>query len=172
MTVQVYGSRAGVEALLSPASILAAIDVDEDGVESTYEESLIDAAIIRAALKINQQIRHQYKLSDVTNNDYLEYANNVYAAYEIRTLSGDPAEPSLQDKYQEIEAVLKEVRWGRDQLPDQSPSFDHLPTVSSLQVNMANPLSPVVVNTSQSTGSAPVGNRRRVTGPNWSNFWY
>ena len=171
MTVQVYCDRDDVESIIGPFATTSAIDIDEDGVESTYESSLVTSAIQRAANRINAKIRHQYVLADVVGNDWLSYANAVLAAYEVRTMSVNPSEGSLIDKVNDILQTLNEIRYGRDQLPDQAPSFDYLPTVSSFKVQLGNPLSPITINVDQSTGSIPVGNRRRVTSGNWFDFW-
>lgn len=171
MTVQTYCVRSDVEAIIGPVSIEAAIDIDQDGVESAYDGSLVDLHITRAANKINAQVRHQYKLSDLVNNEYLKEVNAVYAAYSLRTLGGNTAEESLEDQYNEYKTHLIEVRYGRDQLPQTVPSFDHLPTVSSLQPELNNVNSPIVVNPQQSTGSQPVGNRRRISSARPGYYW-
>lgn len=171
MTIQVYCDRDDIEAIEGEFGVSASIDDNQDGVESANEVLMITKAIQRAALKINACVRQQYKLIDVATNDWLIYANAVIALYMLRSRRGNPPEGSIVEEYTDVTRILHEIQWGRQQLPDQAPSFDYLPTVSSLQVQMSNPVSPVVVNVSQSTGSQPVGNRRRITAPTWSNFW-
>lgn len=170
MPVQTYCTRDDIEALIGPPSVDVGLDRDQDGALSAYEDSLVDTAISNAALKINNMVRHQYKLSDVTNNEWLTYANAVLALNAIRGMGGNPSEPSVTDEYQEVMDILREVRWGRDQLPEQSPSFDHTPTTSAMQSQLGNRESPIIVNPNQSTGLPPVGGRRRITSFFWGYF--
>lgn len=171
MAIQTYCDRDDIASIISELGVIASIDDSMDGVESVNDELQVTKAIERAALKINQHVRQQYKLLDVANNTWLTYANAVLAAYDLRKRRGNPVEGSINDEYQEVQTVLNDVRWGRQQLPDQAPSFDYTPTTSSMQTQLGNVLSPVVVNPAQSTGLPPVGNVRRITGGGYWNFW-
>lgn len=161
MAVQTYCDREDIEAIIGKPSVLACIDDDEDGLENPEDEDKITSVIERAASEINGYIRHQYVLTDVTNNAWLKWANAQLASYLLRTRRNNPAEASHVDAIQEVRKLLVEVRWGRDQLPDQSPSFNHTATVSNFRIELGNPVSPVAVDTDQSTGPNPVGSRKR-----------
>lgn len=165
MTVQTYCSTDNLKSIMGEAGFVAALDDEENGVLSAQAELYATAAIERAAVKINAMVRHQYILADVASNDWLKWANAAYAVYELRCRKMNPAEASVDDNYQEAKDMLVEIRWGRQQLPEQSPSFDYLPTVSNLKVvPKANP-GPVRVDLQESTGSAPAANsgRKRFT---------
>lgn len=161
MPVQTYCSRSDIEAVIGEASVLACIDDDQDGQESSTEKLIVTSVIERAALELNAALRHQYILSDVADNDWLKWANAQLAAYMLRTRRNNPAEQSHLDTVTEIRRMMVEIRWGRDQLPDQSPSFSHIPTVSTFRPELNNPNGPIAVDVQQSTGEAPGGNRKR-----------
>lgn len=171
MTIQTYCTRDELEDIAGELGVLAAIDDADDGVESVQETSYITSAIERAANKINGYVRQQYVLADVAANDWLKEANATVAVFMLRTRRGNPAESSVEEAYQDVLATLEEIRWGRQRLPNQVPSFNHLPTVSSMQVQLNNTTSPVTVNVAQSTGPNPVGDRRRVTTNNYPSYW-
>lgn len=161
MPVQTYCDRADINSLIGEASVLACIDDDQDGLESAAESAIVASVIERAAVEMNAAIRHQYILSDVADNAWCKWANAQLAAYMLRTRRNNPAEQSHIDAVTDIRRLLLEVRWGRDQLPDQSPSHNHIPTVSNFRPELNNPNGPIAVDAQQSTGEAPGGNRKR-----------
>lgn len=163
MASQSYCSRTDIENIMGPAAVLASIDDDQDQVESAADTAALTAIIDRAANEMNQMIRHQYVLADVAGNDWLVYAQATIVVYRLRTRRNNPAEGSVEEEYRSVMRLLKEVRWGREQLPDQSPSYDHLPSVSNFSPQLFRQDAPIRVSEEESTTTAPVGNRKRNT---------
>lgn len=163
MAIQTYCDRSDLEDIIGAAAVFASIDDDQNGVESASETLLVTRAIERAANKINGYVEHQYKLADVAANEWLTWANAVMACYALRTRRNNPAEQSITDDYNEVSRMLIEIRWGRDQLPNQAPSFNHLPTVSNFQPELNKGVMPIRVDEEESTGNTPSGAVKRFT---------
>lgn len=159
---QTYCEREDIESILSEAGVLAPIDDDQDGIESDSDAAHITSMIERAAVEMNAAMRHQYHpLSDLASNEWCKWANATLAAYFIRSRKGNPAEQSLVDQVIEIRRMLIEIRWGRDQIPDQSPTHGHTPTVSNFQPELIKTFAPIRVDVEESTGETPHSSLKR-----------
>lgn len=153
---QTYCEREDIEAILSEAGVLAPIDDDQDGLESASDELHIASMIERAAVEMNAAFRHQYDpLSALASNVWCKWANATLAAYYIRSRKGNQVEGSLQDAAIDIRRMINEIRWGRDSIPDQSPTHEHTATVSNFQPELIKTYAPIRVDTEESTGSSP-----------------
>ena len=150
-----YGTRAGIESIMSPATLLAHIDDDQTGTESAGETAHVTNAIERAAVRINMAVSRQYDLADVTSNTWLVWANNVLAAEMLYARRGNPAPQSIMDAAKEIESLLTEIQWGRASLPEQVPSYDFGPAVTNFHVEPGRRIAPVRVSREESTGANP-----------------
>lgn len=158
-----YCTRTDVEAIISTAGLLACIDDNENGQEDGSEGTYITKAIERAAVNINLKVGRQYKLSDVTANAWLKWANAVIALSYLSKRRNNPLPESLGQDVKETEDLLNEIGWGRASLPEQVPSFDHSAAVSNFRVEMGHSTNPVRVNVNESTGNAPVDGITRNT---------
>ncbi len=156
-----YCNRSNIEAIIGVAGVIASCDDDESGDLSIEEEAYITAAIENAAVEINTAVCRQYKLTDVTTNTWLKRANAYMAASLLFQRRGNPGPEHIMQECQRIRDYLALVGDGRRQLPEQNPSFDHLPTVSTFRPEMSKVNSPIRVVVSESTGPAPEGDRKR-----------
>jgi hypothetical protein len=156
MATQTYCVAADVEYVLSAAGVTACLDDGEDGQRSAAEDDLLTRAIEIAAGKINQRVRHQYKLTDLAaGNDWLRDCNAYLAAKSLAERRGNPSPQSLMDECKDRERLLEEIRWGREQIPQQNPSFDHSPTVTNFEPELGRYHSPIRVRQIESTGEEP-----------------
>lgn len=159
---QTYCTQSDIEAIISASGLLACIDDTESGQPSTAATLHVTNAIERAAVKINAAAGRQYSpLADLASNDWCKWANAVLAAYYLQTRRGNPAWASLADQVKEIEELLDEIAWGRRGIPEQAPSFDHLPTVTNFSVEPGRAIAPIRVNQDESTGSDPADGSQR-----------
>lgn len=152
-----YCVTADVEFVLSAAGVTANLDDTEAGVRSAEMEDWIDRAIDIAAGKINAKVRHQYKISDLdgSGNTWLRDTNAYLAAMTLATRRGNPCPESLVRECEERLALLNEIRWGRESIPEQAPSFDHTPAASNYRPELYKIDNPIRVDTGESTGDAP-----------------
>lgn len=154
---QTYCVTSDVEFVLSAAGVTACLDDYEDGQRSTAEDALVVRAIEIAAGKINQRVRHQYKLTDLAaGNDWLRDTNAYLAAKTLAERRGNPAPQSLMEECKDREMLLEQIRWGREQIPEQLPSFDHSPTVSNFEPELGRVNNPIRVRQNESTGEQPL----------------
>jgi len=160
---QTYCVAADVEFVLSAAGVTACLDDGEEGVRSAEADDLLDRAIDVAAGKINQHVRHQYKLSDLTpaTNTWLRDTNAYLAAKVLAMRRGNPCPESLVEEVKEREAALVEIRWGRESIPQQLPSHEHTPSVTNYKSRLGNPDGPIPVDEQTSVGSQPVNGVKR-----------
>lgn len=163
---QTYCTAADVYFVLSEAGATACVDDLETGTLSAAGQALITSAIEIAAGDINQAVRHQYKLSDLSGGNYwLKWTNAYFAAAKLAVRRSNPAPESLDAEVKSRKDTLLEIRWGRESIPEQNPSFDFRPTMSNLTVEPGKISNPVRVIVDESTGGAPVdGIRRHVAG--------
>lgn len=162
---QIYCIASDVEFVLSAAGVTACLDDDETGLRSAEADALLDRAIDTAAGKINQHVRHQYKLTDLAGltNTWLRDTNAYMAAKVLATRRGNPCPESLVDEVKERELTLVEIRWGRESIPQQLPSHEHIPTVSNFRPELYKMNTPIRVDVQESIGSAPVDGVTRRT---------
>ena len=161
MSVQTYCSTDDVKAIIGEAAYNACLDDDQDGVLSGTESGYATSAIERAAVELNSSLRHQYVLSQLATNEWCKWANAELAAFYLRSRRNNPVEQSHADAVVQIRTELLEMRWGRQQLPQQSPSFEHIPTVSNFTPEIGKYVNPIRVVREESTGVDPVGGRKR-----------
>lgn len=158
-----YCDSDDIVAIIGEAAVLACIDDDNDGLESATETLHVTNAIERAAVEMNQSLRHQYVLSELTSNDWCKWCNAYLASWFLYARRTNPCPNSLQEAVQKYRDELLEMRWGRQQLPEQAPSFEHHPTVTNFRPELGKREMPIRVNTTESTGASPEGNRKRFT---------
>lgn len=159
---QTYCVRADLASIVGEPFLLAAIDDDNNKVESASETLHITAAIERGAVEMNAALRHQYyPLTALADNDWCKWCNANLAIYHLSSRRGNPPPPSVADAILIARERLEEIRWGRDQVPDQLPTHEHIPTVSNFQPEIKRTFSPIRVDTDESTGASPGGGRKR-----------
>jgi len=160
-----YCVRADVEALMSEAGVLAHIDDNVDGVESAEETLNITKAIERAAVEMNSALCNQYSTASLAlmaaSNAWCKWCNANIAAFFLFARRGNVPPASVIDSVQTYRDQLSEARWGRFQVPEQPPSFDHTPTVTNFRPEIHKLDNPIRVVVEESTGQEPVGNRKR-----------
>ena len=158
---QTYCVRADIVSVIGDAALLACIDDDHNMVESAAETLHVTNAIERAAVEMNIKLRQQYKLSELASNAWCKWANTLLAVYYLRTRRANPVESSVAESVVEIRELLEDISWGRRQLPEQAPSFEHIAAVSNYQPEIHKLDAPIRVDTEESTGASPGGNRKR-----------
>lgn len=169
---QTYCIAYDVEFVLSAAGVTACLDDDETGLRSTEADAWLDRAIDVAAAKINQHVRHQYKLTDLAGmaNTWLRDTNAYLAAKVLATRRGNPCPESLVDEVKERELALVEIRWGRESIPEQRPSFEHIPTVTNFKPQLYKQSTPIRVDVQESVGANPVDGAKRKIADNGSIY--
>lgn len=167
MPTQTYCTDADVEFVLSEAGVTARVDDQETGTRSTAAEGYIDTAIARAAREINGAIRHQYKLSDVASNEWLKDVNATLAADILCRRRGNAPIESIMSDVQSFREMLAKIKDGREQIPEQLPSFDARATVSNVEVQLNTIDHPVRTDVLTSTGPAPVAPVKRFPLRRW-----
>lgn len=163
MATQTYCAIADVESVLSAEGVTAFVDDDETGSRSTAEVAFVTTMIEFAAERINFRINMVYDLADVVGNGWLKYANSYMAAANLIQRRNLPLTPSLSNQVDQIIESLDRIEQGQARLPQQSPSFDTLPTITNFAIELNNPNTATPVRVDASTGPAPVGNRKRFT---------
>lgn len=141
--------------------MLACIDDDQDGVESVAESAYVTDAITRAAVEMNGKLRQQYTLSELSANDWCKWCNAYLAAWYLGARRNNPPAPSVISVVDMYREQLELASWGRFQLPEQAPSFEHIPAVSNFAPELGKVSNPIRVITEESTGAVPGGNRKR-----------
>lgn len=153
----IYCTRADVASISGEAALIANTDDDQTGVENS---DYITDAINRAAVEMNHALDNQYILSQLSGNDWCRWVNAYLAAYFLFSRTANPVPPSIEIACERYRDDLEKIRWGRDSIPEQAPSFEHIPTVSNMVPELRKS-PPIRVERESSTGSDPVGNRKR-----------
>ncbi len=161
-----YCARADLESIVGMAAVLAQVDDDQTGTESAgtgtspASASPFDA-IVRAAVEMNAAMRMQYKLSDLAGNDWCKWCNAYLACYYLWARKSNAPPPSVVENVNSYRELLDAIRWGRAEIPEQNPSFEHIATVSNFSPELMKSFNPVRVVKEESTGATPVGGRKR-----------
>lgn len=158
---QIYSTRADTESIMGLAGVLACIDDDGDGVESAEETQYEVDARERAAVEMNGSLRNQYTLSELATNDWCKWCNAYLACDYLASRRNNPPAPSVLSKVEMYRNNLEEAKWGRFQIPEQAPSFEHIMTVSNFTPELGKVDNPIRVVVEESTGASPGGNRKR-----------
>lgn len=132
MAVTTYCVQADVAAVLSDHGLKAFSDDDESGLEDAVN---ITYVIERAAVKINGHIASRYKLSDVSGDDWLKYANSVIAAAYLVTRRGNPVNMGLQGDLNAVLEDLASIRGGTFALQDRAESYGVRPAVTNFRIH-------------------------------------
>jgi hypothetical protein len=132
-----------------------------DGAESAAETLIVTSIIERAAVEMNHALYQQYVLSELADNDWCKWCNATLTAYYLFQRRGNAPPASIIEDAQRFRESLEQIRWGRDSVPEQSPSFDHTPTVTNFRPEIHKTDNPVRVSKDESTGPEPEGNRKR-----------
>jgi phage gp36-like protein len=136
---QTYCTRADIEAIWPPTSLLASVDDDANGTLSATEESYITRAIERAANFMNAKLELRYRLTDLAANAWCRDANAAIAAFWLATRRGDPAPAQLAQQYDAYAAALSAIAAGWLKVPQASESFDTAPGVTNFEVRLDEP---------------------------------
>lgn len=152
---QTYCEREDIESILGVAGVLALIDDDQDGTEASAETLHATNAIERAAVDMNSALRNQYVLSELADNDWCKWCNAYLAAYYLLNRKNSAVPASVADEVVQFREKLAEARWGRFQVPEQAPSFQHTPAVSNFQPEIRKFDNPIRVYEEESTGTKP-----------------
>lgn len=160
---QTYCTQSEVEDILSTAGATAFADDDEGGTLSAGETAYITAMIERAAVRMNAYLTSRYTLSELASNAWCKWCNATLAAYYLVMRRGNPAIESVAVEVGELMDMLTDIKAGRMQVPEQSESFDFLPTVTNFDTKRRKTVMPVRVRTDESTGDTPHSSRKRRT---------
>lgn len=167
---QTYCTRSDVESIVGTAAVAACIDDNEDGVESAEETVHVTNAIERAAVEMNLSLERQYNpLSALASNAWCKWCNAYLTCYYLYARRGNPAPPGVVEMIDDYRQNLVHIRWGRQEVPEQNPSQEHIATVSNFHPELGKIDSPIRVDVNESTGAAPEGNRKRNVAkmPGW-----
>lgn len=163
-----YCNRTHIASLIGEPAIVACIDDNRNRTEDDSESVYITNAIERAATEMNAKIRYQYDLTTtLQTNAWCIWCNAYLASYHLFSRRANSCPAAIAEKVAEFKQDLEEIRWGRLQIPEKSPDYDYLPTVSNFLPEYTNPIGPIAVDTTLSTGSAPVGDRKRNNARTW-----
>lgn len=136
MPTQTYCTQLDIEAIWTPAALLASVDDNEDGVLSPAEAALIERAIQRAANSMNALLEVRYALVDIAGNLWCRDCNAVLAAYLLATRRDEPPPAGLASERQRYLTDLREMRDGQQQVPQVAESNHHAPTVSNFAIDL------------------------------------
>ena len=134
-----YCTKADIEAIWPPASLLASVDDDTSGTLSATEEGYITRAIERAAGHINSRLAVRYEPADLAASAWCRDANAAIAAFFLANRRGTAVPAHLQQQYDAYLATLEEIAAGRLRVPDVGESHDHGPSVTNFIANLAEP---------------------------------
>lgn len=165
MATTTYCDQDDIEDVLSDYGVLAIVDDDEGGSNSAAELTRVTAAIERAAGRMNQYLETRYTLSDLASNDWCKYCNADLAAYYLTMRRGHAAPQGLEQVAADRINELQQIQLGNQRVPEVANSFETIPTVSNFQVRRGDCDGPIMVDGEHSTGSAPVGSRKRNIAP-------
>lgn len=161
MAVTIYCTAANIESIIGQPALVACVDDDQDGNLSATEALHITAAINRAAVEMNSSLNNQYVLSDLSGNEWCKWCNAYIACWHLFSRRSNPVPSSIVEAVTDYRDKLSEARWGRFQVPEQAPSFEHIPTVSNMKPEIFKTVAPIRVSVDESTGVAPEGGRKR-----------
>ena len=138
--MQTYCTKADIEAIWPPASLLASVDDDSTGTLSATEDGYITRAIERAANLINSRLAMRYKLASLAGNAWCRDANAAIAAYWLSNRRGAATPANLQQQYDAYVATLDRIVTGHLRVPEAPESHDGGPTVSNFGMYRNQPV--------------------------------
>lgn len=141
---QTYCTKPDIEALWTPAAVLASVDDDASGVLSATEEGYITRAIERAAERMNAYLEERYVLSELATNTWCRNTNAAIAAYLLSIRRGNSAPVPFQSQYDGLMSDLFEIAAGRLKVPQAKESVETIPSVSNFAVDMCGGLDRIV----------------------------
>jgi len=156
-----YCNRNDIASIIGEPFILACIDDDRTGVESPAQTAYITGAIERAAVEMNQSLCKQYILSQLSGNAWCKWCNAYLACWYLIARRGNPPPPAIIDEVQTYRQQLAEIKFGRFEVPEQNPSFDHLPSVTNFKPEVSKVDAPIRVDLEESTRAYPVDGVKR-----------
>ena len=168
-----YCTRTDITSLIGAPAVLACIDDNQDGNETSDEQQFVTDAIERAANDMNEAFEHQYDvLANLTTNTWCKWCNAYLAAWYLFARRGNAPPGSLMESVANYKEKLIEIRWGREKIPEKSPDFNTLPTVSNPLIELKNDRGPLTIDRQQSTGSDPVDGIKRNVSDQASTDWW
>jgi hypothetical protein len=97
-----YCTRTDLEAIISPAGLLACIDDDENGGTSPTADGYVTSAIENAASKINQKLAtSKYKPASIGSNAWVKWTNAYLAIDILSRRRNNPAVESITSEIKE-----------------------------------------------------------------------
>jgi hypothetical protein len=158
--MQTYCTKPDIEALWTPALLLASVDDDSSGTYSPTEDGYITRAIERAADRMNAYLEQRYKLADLAANTWCRDANAAIAAYLLSIRRGTSAPAPFQLQYDALMSDLYDISRGRLNVPQATQTLEMIPTVSNFRIDPRHSLSKVRRVSEISSGSPPSGSRK------------
>jgi hypothetical protein len=170
MATQTYCVRRDVVSILGEAGLLACIDDNANGQADPDEIVFITDAINRSASEMNHSLGKQYSpLSSLAGNEWCKWCNAYIAAFYLQSRRGNAPVGSVMESTITYRQQLEAIQWGRDSVPEASPTHNHSPAVTNFNIRPNSPDGPVVVDLDQSTGGNPGAGVKRNLG--LSNFF-
>lgn len=169
MATTTYCLRVDVENIISSAGLNMSADDNRDGIVSAAEELHVTRAIEMSASNMNARLGRRYKLSDLSDNDWVKFCNATLAAEMVMRRRGNGPPPSVVDAADQFRDDLNDIVAGRLSVPEQSESFDFSMAVSNYITRRAQRDQKVRVDTAISTGDAPNSTLKRF--PATTRIW-
>jgi phage gp36-like protein len=155
-----YCTKADIEAIWTPALLLASVDDDSSGTLSPTEEGYITRAIERAAGRMNAYLEQRYTLADLAGNAWCRDANAAIAAYLLSIRRGTSAPAPFQLQYDALVSDLFEIASGRLNVPEAPQRHESIPTVTNFRIDPRHSRAKVRRVAEISSGSPPGGSRK------------
>jgi phage gp36-like protein len=134
-----YCTKADIEAIWPPASLLASVDDDASGTLSATEDGYITRAIERAAGHINSRLAVRYDLASLATSAWCRDANAAIAAYFLANRRGVAIPAHLQQQYDAYLQTLDEIAAGRLRVPDAPETDANTPSVTNFAADLSEP---------------------------------
>jgi phage gp36-like protein len=157
--MQTYCTKTDIEALWTPALLLASVDVDTSGTYSPTEDGYITRAIERAAGRMNSYLEQRYVLTGLAGNAWCRDANAAIAAYLLSIRRGTSAPAPFQLQYDALMSDLYEISRGLLCVPEAPQTLEMIPTVSNFRIDPRHSRAKVRRVAEISSGSPPPGSR-------------
>lgn len=161
MATQTYCSISDVQAILGNYSTTRYLDDDEDTNLSSGESSNGDSCITMTASQMNAELFRRYRSADLASSDWCKYCNAYLAAQLIARRRGNAPPPALEDEAERYRTWLRDIRYGRMNLPDTPLGVDPTPGTSNYSIDMAEN-QPVRVDTEISRRDSADGVKRNT----------
>lgn len=161
MATQTYCSISDVYSIMGTYFVTRSLDDDEDATLSAAESAYGDTCISIVASQMNSNLYRRYKADELVSSEWCKFCNMILVAPMIAKHRGNAAPQALEDEAERYRAWLKDIRYGRMNLPDTPLGVDPTPGTSNYSIDMAEN-QPVRVDTEISRRDSADGVKRNT----------